>query len=78
MIHFLSIQNTYDSIEIALFKDEQLVTKAEENKIRASQRITQLLTTILQNNNLSLSDLSFLGVNQGPGPFTTLSVVIAS
>lgn len=78
MKHFLSIQNTYTHVEMALFKDSQLINWACEDKLRASKNFVLMIAGLLQDNQIKFSDLSFLAVNQGPGPFTTLRVVIAS
>lgn len=78
MTYFLSIQNTYDSVEIALFQDNQLLATTQEDKLRASKYFVHILQSILKENNVGFNDLQFLAVNQGPGPFTTLRVVIAS
>lgn len=78
MKHFLSIQNTYTHIEMALFQDSQLINWVAEDKLRASKLFVSLIGGLLQEHQIKFSDLSFLAVNQGPGPFTTLRVVIAS
>lgn len=77
MTHFLSIQNTYDAVEVALFKNNEMLAMGTEDKLRASKYFFTLIETILDNQKLAFKDLSFLAVNQGPGPFTTLRVVIA-
>lgn len=78
MKHFLSIQNTYTHVELALFQDRQLINWVSEDKLRASKHFVLLIAGLLQEHHIKFSDLSFLAVNQGPGPFTTLRVVIAS
>lgn len=78
MTQFLSIQNTYNNIDIALFKDSQLIECLSEDKIRASKHFARMISDLLTQNRIKMSDLSFIAVNQGPGPFTTLRVVIAS
>lgn len=78
MKHFLSIQNTYTHIEMALFQEDQLINWVSEDKLRASKQFVPLMSHLLQEHCIKFSDLSFLAVNQGPGPFTTLRVVIAS
>jgi tRNA threonylcarbamoyladenosine biosynthesis protein TsaB len=78
MTYFLSVQNNYEAIEIALFRDGQLLATAQEDKIRASKSFIRILDFILKDNNVVFNELSFIAVNQGPGPFTTLRVVIAS
>src|SRR3990170_4281291 len=78
MTLFLSIQNTYEAIEIALFKDDQLVAALKEDKSRASKELIPLIAYLLLRARITMKDLAFIAVNQGPGPFTTLRVVIAT
>lgn len=76
--YFLAIQNDYTTIQLALFDANRLCLFTEEDKRRASKCIIPLCSNLLREQSLSLSDLSFIAVNQGPGPFTTLRTVIAS
>lgn len=78
MTKFLCVQHTYNGIQAALFEDYNLIDKVFEDKKRASKYFVTCISTLLKNNNLSLSDLSFIATNKGPGPFTTLRVVLAS
>ena len=78
MTHFISIQNTYDFLELALFTDDTCIKTVQEDKKNASKRAIPLLGSLLQDHKLTLTDLSFIGVNYGPGPFTTLRVIIAT
>ena len=78
MINFLAVQHTYQSIEIGLFADKHLRAKVTEDKIHASKNFIPLLNNFLKDHQLALHDLSFIAANQGPGPFTTLRVVISS
>jgi len=78
MTFFLSIQNTYQTLEIALLKDNQLLELIVEDKTRASKHFVLIIADILIKHQVKLSDISCIAVNQGPGPFTTLRTVIAS
>ena len=78
MDKFLVIQTNYLGIEIGLFEGETLIGLATVDKFNASQRIISLIHEILTNNSLFLDDLSFIAANQGPGPFTSLRVVIST
>ena len=78
MIFFLAMQHTYQGIELGLFKGNQLIQKTVDDKKKASKQIVALADSLLKANDLSFSDLSFFAANQGPGPFTTLRVVIAT
>ncbi len=78
MAYFISIQSTYDSVEFALCNEKEIVQIISEHKITASKNFFSCLSSLLSDHSVSLSDISFIAVNQGPGPFTTLRVVIAS
>jgi tRNA threonylcarbamoyl adenosine modification protein YeaZ len=78
MISFLAIQNTYTHLEIALFQDNQQLEYRSLTKIEASKACIPALEQLLSAHRLTLKDLNFIAVNQGPGPFTTLRVVIAT
>lgn len=78
MINYLVIQNTYQQVELAVCKNGTITDSVYIPKIHASKLIISSLSALLSKNNLSLHELSCIGVNQGPGPFTTLRVVIAT
>ena len=75
---YLVLQSTYKQIEIGLFNSDKLISKSEIDKKEASKKLIPTLNDMLIKNNLSLKDLDFIGVNQGPSPFTTLRVVLAT
>lgn len=78
MQSFIAIQNTYTHLQIALFVKSKLIASCELDKTVASKECIPALQKLLADNHLTLSDLSFIAANQGPGPFTTLRVVIAT
>jgi len=78
MSYSISVQHTYDSIELALFNETTNLETITKPKTAASAQIIPCINQLLEQHNLSYTDLSFVGVNQGPGPFTTLRVVIAT
>jgi len=77
-IYYIALQNSYEEIDVALFNKELLISKKNISKIKASAELVLTLDALLKENNLNLSDLTFIAVNEGPGPFTTLRVVIAT
>lgn len=77
-IYYLVLQNTYENIEVALYEKDKFLQKEQLNKIDACKNLILLLDSICKNNNVGINDLSFLGINKGPGPFTTLRVVITT
>lgn len=75
---YLTLQNTYDNIEIAIFTQHDLIEKKTINKLESSKNLIPEIDAILTKNNLKLENLNFIAVNKGPGPFTTLRVVITT
>jgi tRNA threonylcarbamoyl adenosine modification protein YeaZ len=78
MTSFLTIQNTYQDIQLALFQGTQIVATASANKIAASKMLIPLAASLLSKNNTQLSELKFIAAGIGPGPYTTLRTVLAS
>lgn len=78
MNFFLAMQHTYHGIELGLFQGPHLVQSVVDDKKKASKQIVALANSLLRDNDLSFCNLSFFAANQGPGPFTTLRVVIAT
>lgn len=77
-IYSLVIQNNYEILECALFRDQTLMASASTHKKDAAAQAIPLISALLKQHNLTLSDLSYIAANQGPAPFTTLRVVIAT
>ncbi len=75
---FLALQHTYEGIEIGLFSNGTLIDIVKDNKKQASKTIINLIDHLLVKNKCNLDTLDFFVCNQGPGPFTTLRVVIAT
>lgn len=75
---FLAIQSTYETVDIALCKDNSIIDHISEHKHTASKNLIPSIEKLLARNNTSLQDISFIGANQGPGPFTSLRTVIAT
>ena len=78
MVLYLALQNTYQAVEIALFQDEEIIDQVILYKTEASKQLIRALDELLKRHNQNFSSISFLAVNQGPGPFTTLRVVIST
>lgn len=78
MTTFLALQNTYSHIEMGIFKDHDPLRIITIDKKDASRESISALESLLRSCSQDFSDLNFIAVNQGPGPFTTLRVVIAT
>ncbi|MGB8367190.1 MAG: tRNA (adenosine(37)-N6)-threonylcarbamoyltransferase complex dimerization subunit type 1 TsaB [Candidatus Babeliales bacterium] len=78
MTTFIAVQNTYQKLELALFANSRIIGKCSTGNQEASKEFIPLLSSILKQNKIALQEFSFIVANQGPGPFSTLRVVISS
>ncbi len=78
MATYLVLQNTYTTVECAVFRDSNLIQFLSIDKKIASADLIPCIKNLLESLHLTLTALDFIAVNQGPGPFTTLRVVIAT
>ena len=77
-VTFLAMLGSYNSVECALFRGKNLLYKKTTTKAKASQELVSMIDELLSSEALVLSDLKFIAVNRGPGPFTTLRTVITT
>ncbi len=75
---YLTLHSDYNSVFCGLFKGTACVAVVQEHKLTASKNLMLRLTALLKGQGVSWGDLDFIGVNQGPSPFTTLRVVITT
>jgi tRNA threonylcarbamoyladenosine biosynthesis protein TsaB len=79
MNYFLTLQNTYQMVEIGFFSQKStLLDRAAIDKTVASKDLIPVIDQLLKKHRLTITQLPFMVVNQGPGPFTTLRVVIST
>ena len=76
--NFLVLQTNYNNVQIGLFEGQTLRDEISIEKFHASKFLMDRLVTLLQEHSLTWSDISFIGINQGPGPFTTLRAIITT
>lgn len=77
-VTYVGVQGSYKSFEIALFEDDKKLIASKGEGIQASSRFIEFFEQTLQKHNKSLHDLSFIAVDQGPGAFTSLRVIIST
>lgn len=77
-IVYLVLQSTYEQVEVALFKEQIQIDLIVVPKFVASGQLIPALDDLLTKNNHRLENLSFIGANLGPAPFTTLRTVIST
>lgn len=81
-MYILVFQTTYSEYVISLFDDTDTML-VELRTIRrpkelAAQYLMQDILDIITEKKISLKNISVIGVNQGPGPFSSLRVILAT
>lgn len=75
---YLILQYPYDFIEIAACNNGKINFSIQESKLTSVKFTIPHIQSMLQEQNISLSDLDFIGVNTGPGPYNTLRALITT
>jgi tRNA threonylcarbamoyl adenosine modification protein YeaZ len=78
MHSYLIINHTPQIFEVALFTNNNLRCVLSQDKRLASKLLIPMLQTITIENNIPLTELAYIGINQGPGLFSTLRSIIAT
>ncbi len=74
----LIVHGGYSHVELALLRNESIVDTCIIHKHQASRDLLSMIDLVLDRNELALQDCDFIAAHQGPGPFTTLRVVLAT
>ncbi len=75
---YLILQSTYTEIKLALFDSNKIIRKQSIDKQEATAMLIPTIDAILKDNNIEITNLDVIGINQGPAPFTTLRVLIST
>lgn len=75
---FLVMQSTYDDVQIGLYNQKAAVDSLNIPKMIVSKYIVSSIDSLLGRNALTLDQVACIIANQGPGPFTSLRVVLAT
>lgn len=78
MHKYLTIHTRYADVQIGFFINGQLQDYVEQSSKKVSKEFILLINSLLEKSNLKLEDLTFIAAQQGPAPFTTLRVSLAS
>jgi|AntAceMinimDraft_18_1070375.scaffolds.fasta_scaffold00338_15 tRNA threonylcarbamoyladenosine biosynthesis protein TsaB len=78
MSYFLAAQATYSHIELGLYENSTYKGECTVPKREASSQLMVEIKKLLSKHQISCKELSFVGANQGPAPFTTLRVLIST
>lgn len=75
---FLLLQAHYQIYEVGLFCQQKCIDSFRNDKKHSSRDLIPAIASLLERNNYALKDITALGVNQGPAPFTSLRVIITT
>lgn len=75
---FLVIHGTYQNVHLGIFDNKTLRDSAVITNAQASKQLIPSISTLLLAHHVTLKDLTFIAVNQGPGPFTTLRTILTT
>lgn len=74
----LILHPDYTNIHVALTNAQNILSKTSIHKHEASKNLLFVIDDLLKQSKINLTDLSFLSAQIGPGPFTTLRVVLST
>ncbi len=74
----LIISTDYIHTTVALFKENRSIARIQEENKNTSKFLIYHIDTLCTQYQVSMTDIAFIGINQGPGPFTTLRVTLAT
>lgn len=75
---FLALQQTYDFVIVALFSDATIINCQSIAKQEASRALIPTIEKLLATISINPTQLAFIAADQGPGPITTLRVLLAT
>lgn len=77
MLLFLVLQAGYQNYEVGIYDNHECISYTKHDKQQASKDLIPTISILLQKNSLTLQNITFIGINYGPGPFTSLRIAIA-
>ena len=75
---FLVIYGSYQDISLGLYAGSNPSCTQTAHAVRASAQLIPLVDRLLSEQKCSLTDLDFIALDQGPGAFTSLRVVLTT
>lgn len=76
--YFLIIHGSYQDISLGLYRGTTPERSHTAHAARASAQLLPLIDKLLSEQNCTISDLDFIALDQGPGAFTSLRVVLTT
>lgn len=78
MHRFLVVQAQYQNYEVGLYNELHRIDYQIHDKKDASSSLIPTIQSILSKNSISIHEINAIGVNQGPGQFTSLRIIITT
>ncbi len=78
MAIYLTVHARYNDVQWGLFDEDRLLISTADDSKKMNKQFIERLDKMLNKRKLSLKDLSFIAVHQGPAPFTTLRVCLST
>lgn len=73
--NFLIVDTSQENlVNVVLSNQNNLINLQNENKRECLKKLVPMIGEILEDNNLTLEDLDFIGINSGPGSWTGLRI----
>ncbi len=78
MNFWLCIASDYQAVHVALCQRDRSIDSTSAHKNDSNKLLLTLIKELLAQHKLTLQDLSFIGINLGPGPYTSLRIAITT
>ena len=78
MALYLTVHARYKDVQWGLFDEDRVLISTADDSKKMNKLFIERLDKMLNKHKLSLTDLSFIAVHQGPAPFTTLRVCLST
>lgn len=78
MNFWLCIASDYQAIHVALCQQDHSLDIKSAHKNDSNKLLLTMIEQLLKQHHISLQDLSFIGINLGPGPYTSLRIAITT
>jgi len=76
--NILGIDTSTDNCSVVLLTDNQVIERNEIAKSAHSEKLIQFISEILEEANITVEELTCIGVNIGPGSFTGLRIGLST
>lgn len=76
MSHYIIVQYSYQAVDIAICQKSSILQSVSLHKFQAVAQTIPTIQQLLIFQGISMSDIDYIGVNVGPGPYNTLRALL--